>query len=113
MDIKMDDRLSNKEKHYRFIEEAINKMFDISGYSEIKFKDIKDSGLRIRDLPYYFYFFYTKSQRLEFRKWYMKKVLSVFNIRDEDAELEFDKFDYLYGLSNKKESEKNLKEIFS
>lgn len=83
----------------QFVEDAINKMFEFSGKPDVTFEDIKDSNWN-NEVPYYHYYFYTEKQRSTWREWFIKEMLKRFNTRKDNAIREFDKFDFVYGLSH-------------
>ena len=75
-----------------FIENAINKMFEIAGH-EVRYVDIKNS-----QEAWYQKYTMTKEQEETWKQWFLKEVVAEKIINKSLAEKEFMWFNLSYGL---------------
>lgn len=88
----MKKRLSKTEKKQLFVQELINKMFEISGH-DVTFDDIKD-----RKDDWYAQWTMTTSQNEEWKTWGISEIKKRFRYSHTYAEKEMGMFSLMWGL---------------
>jgi hypothetical protein len=88
----MAKRLTLAEKQNLFIENAINKMFEIAGY-DVTYNDIKD-----RKDNWYAQWTMTMEQNEEWQKWGVTEIKKQFKYNSTIAEREMGMVSLMWGL---------------
>lgn len=85
-------RLNIQEKKEIFVEDVINKMFEIAGHN-VTFNDIKD-----RKDEWYTQWTMTVAQSDEWKEWGMKEIQKRFKYTKKFAEREMGMISLMWGL---------------
>jgi len=88
----MTKRLTIQQKREIFVEDVINKMFEIAGHS-VTFNDIKD-----RKDEWYTQWTMTVAQSDEWKEWGMKEIQKRFKYNKQFAEREMGMITLMWGL---------------
>ena len=88
----MAKRLTIQQKREIFVEDVINKMFEIAGHS-VTFNDVKD-----RKDDWYTQWTMTVAQSDEWKEWGMKEIQKRFKYNKQFAEREMGMITLMWGL---------------
>ena len=88
----MAKRLTLQERQNMFVEDAINKMFEIAGHS-VTFNDIKD-----RKDDWYSQWTMTTEQNEQWKKWGITEIKKQFRYNTKIAEREMGMISLMWGL---------------
>lgn len=88
----MKKRLTQQQKQQLFVEDAINKMFEIAGY-HIAFNDIKD-----RTDDWYTQWTMTVEQNDSWKEWGISEIQKRFKYNKQWAEKEMGMISLMWGL---------------
>jgi len=81
-----------KRKNINFVEDLINKMFEIAGH-QVTYNDIKD-----RKDDWYTEWTMSMKQNEEWKKWGISEMKKRFNYNKATAEKEMDMISLMWGL---------------
>lgn len=84
--------MAKQGKHAKFIEDAINKMFEIAGH-DVTFDDVKD-----RTDDWYTQWTMTEAQNNEWKEWGVAEIRKRFRYNKQWAEKEMSMITLMWGL---------------
>ena len=84
--------MTKQGKHAKFIEDAINKMFEIAGH-EVTYDDVKD-----RQDDWYTQWTMTEAQNDEWKEWGIQEIRKRFRYNKAWAEKEMSMITLMWGL---------------